>query len=89
MATRFGTQNAASVRVCLIKQPCHPVPQLTLERILSGLKREERLTGGCEAGGHGGLHGDLGELLLGQVQGLAYDGDAILLRVPVPVQASS
>lgn len=36
-----------------------------------------------------GLHGNLGELLLGQVQGLADDGDAILLRVPAPGQAAS
>ena len=34
------------------------------------------------------LHCDLRELLLGQVQGLAYDGDAILLGVLVLVQAS-
>lgn len=39
--------------------------------------------------GLGGLHCDLRELLLGQVQGLAQDGDAILLRVPVRVQAGS
>lgn len=37
--------------------------------------------------GPGGLHCDLGELLLGQVQGLAYDGDAVLLGAAGLAQA--
>lgn len=75
------------VYVCLLGQTCHPAQQLRLVKILSGYPESGGGPDSREAGGHCGLHCDLRELLLGQVQGLAHDGDAVLFGVPVFVQA--
>ena len=65
----------------------HPALQLTTlrRRKTLPLVSREREEDGKDA--ESSSHGDVRELLLGQVQRLADDSDSILLRVPVPGQA--